>query len=152
MTTTIELRMNEYPNVSLRKIAAACDVSYQMLLKASKKPVVGEAYDPEAVNYEAVQEYLAKKNILIDLIDWESLNVDPIRKVATLSKDINDFHRGDTVYLRGEEVGYEIIYMTETHVVIIRQDSTEPRCLSHSTFFFKGATHTPRVHNESETE
>ena len=152
MTTTIELRMNEYPNVSLRKIAAACDVSYQMLLKASKKPVVGEAYDPEAVNYEAVQEYLDKKNILIDLIDWESLNVDPIRKVATLSKDINDFHCGDIVYLRGEEVGYEIIYMTETHVVIIRQDSTEPRCLSYSTFFFKGATHTPRVHKESEAE
>lgn len=152
MTTTIELRMNQYPNVSLRKIAAACDVSYQMLLKASKKPVVGEAYDPEAVNYEAVQEYLDKKNILIDLIDWESLNVDPIRKVATLSKDINDFHCGDIVYLRGEEVGYEIIYMTETHVVIIRQDSTEPRCLSYSTFFFKGATHTPRVHKESEAE
>ena len=36
-----------YPNASLRKLAAATNLSYPVLLKRSKAPVVGQPYDPK---------------------------------------------------------------------------------------------------------
>lgn len=151
-TTTIERKMNAYENVSLRKLAIDLDISYQMLLKTAKKPKVGCPYDPNEINYNALQEYFDKKAIDLELVDWIALNQEPIRKVATLSKDINDFNVGDKVYLRQCDNPYTIIYKTDTHIVIIEEGSTEPRCLSHSTFFFKGASHTPRNHKEEAEE
>ena len=39
-----------HPNASLRKLAAATNTSYPVLLKRSKAPIVGQPYDPEATN------------------------------------------------------------------------------------------------------
>lgn len=139
-----------FENVSLRKLATADDsLSYPMLLKASKKPIEGVPYDPTAINYDAVDEYLNKKDFDWKNTNWEALNSEPVRKAATLSKDINDFNVGELVYLRISETPFEIIYKTETHIVLLELGTTEPRCLNHSTFFFKGPSKQPRQPKEA---
>ena len=59
IATTIEA-VNHYslqkcfemnPNASLRKLAQATNINYGVLLKKSKEPIPGEAYDPEAINW-----------------------------------------------------------------------------------------------------
>ena len=45
-TFDLETAMQKYPNVSLRKLATACEVSYGWILKKSKEPIPGMAYDP----------------------------------------------------------------------------------------------------------
>ena len=89
---------------------------------------------------------LNRREIDLNTIDWEALNELPTRAGATLSKDIAQFNVGDEVYLRdNNEVPYEILYKTDTHIVIMLKGSSEPRALSHNTFFFKGPSFEPRT-------
>lgn len=136
-----------YENVSIRRFADAVGLNYNMLLKASKKPIEGVPYDPTAINYDAIDAMVAKKEINLDEIDWEVVDEKPLRNsTATLSKNIDDFNVGAQVYLRDDnETPYEILYKTETHIVIMKVGTQEPRSLSHSTFFFKGPSFEKRT-------
>lgn len=149
-TRTFNLKeaMESHPNVSLRKLANACEVSYGWVLKQSKKPIAGVAYDPDAVNYEAVQDTFEKKGIHLEDLDWEALNEATLKRGSLLVKDMAAFHVGQKVYLREDnEVPFEICYMTETHIVIMKEGATEPRAWSHSTFLMKGPVFEPRTVN-----
>lgn len=139
-TMTTKYVLENYENVSIRRFAEAVEVNYNMLLKASKKPIEGVPYDPTAINYDAIDAIIEKKEIDLDNIDWEAVNEKPSRfNTAVLSKNIDDFKVGDKVYLREDnETPFEILYKTGTHVVIMKENTSEPRALSHSTFFFKG--------------
>lgn len=138
--------LEKYPNVSLRKLAQAAEISYGWVLKNSKKPVAGETYDPSAINYEAVVAVFAKKNIDLATLDWETLNEASLRKGAIVCKDMNSFEVGQKVYLREDNTTpFEICYMTDTHIVIMKEGTTEPRAWSHSTFLLKGPSFEPRT-------
>ena len=50
-TNSLKDLFEKYPNASLRKLAAVTGVNYGVLLKKSKDPIPGEAYDPEATNW-----------------------------------------------------------------------------------------------------
>lgn len=143
---TTKYVFDNFENVSIRKFAKAIDVNYNMLLRASKKPIENVVYDPTAINYEAIDAIVAKKEIDLDTIDWEAINELPTRNsAAVLSKNIEDFNVGDKVYLREDnENAFEILYKTDTHVVIMKVNTSEPRALSHSTFFFKGPSFNKR--------
>lgn len=135
-----------YPNASLRKLAAATNVNYGILLKKSKEPITGEAYDPEATNWGALEDKLTAKEVDWRTLDWEVLNQGPQRKGATLQKDISQFKVGDKVYLRrNNEKPYEILYKTETHVVIMLEGSTEPQAWANNTFLMNGPVFQPRA-------
>lgn len=146
--------MEKYENVSIRRFAKAVEVNYNMLLKASKKPIEGVPYDPTAINYDAIDAIIERKEIDLKKIDWEAVNAEPTRaSTATLSKNIDDFNVGAKVYLREDnEKAYEVLYKTETHIVIMKEGSTEPRALSHSTFFFKGPSFDKREEKAKEEE
>lgn len=135
-----------YPNVSLRKLAEATSVSYQMLLKASKKPIAGVLYDPEAINYEEIAAMLNRREVNLETIDFEELNkVAPRGRIGS-SKSFSDYTVGMKIYLRdNNETPYEIVYKTETHIVLMLEGTTEPRLLSENTFFFKGPAMEPRT-------
>lgn len=136
----------QYENVSLRKLAAATSVNYGVLLTKSKEPVPGCAYDPEAVNYEALERKLTSKGVDWTQLDWDTLNAGPMRKGNALCKDIEQFKIGDEVYLRRDnEVPYQILYKTDTHIVIMKKGSSEPLAWSHSTFLFNGPVYEPRA-------
>ena len=145
--------METHPNVSLRKLAVACEISYGWVLKKSKEPIPGQAYDPEAVNYAAVQAVFDKKGIDLSKLDWEALDASTVRNGSVLPKDMDAFTVGRKVYLREDNaVPFEICYKTDTHIVIMKEGTTEPRAWSHATFLMKGPVFEPRAVSEKTTQ
>lgn len=153
---TLEGYMINYPNVSLRKLALSLELSYGWILKCSKKPIPGQPYDPDAINYDEVAKTFTRKGIDLAQLDWETLNESSQSSHGiTLTKDMSSFNVGTKVYLREDnEVPFEICYKTDSHIVIMKEGSTEPRAWSHSTFLMKGPVFEPRtVHtNNDESE
>ena len=150
-TTTIpafdlKSAMESHENVSLRKLATACEVSYGWILKKSQEPIPGQAYDPEAVNYEAVAATFAKKGIDLSTLDWDTLNEAVLKRGVQLTKNMDAFQVGQKVYLREDNTTpFEICYKTDTHIVIMKEGTTEPRAWSHGTFLMKGPVFDPRT-------
>lgn len=143
---TLEFMFSQYPNASLRKLAAATEVNYGVLLKKSKDPIPGEAYDPEAINWTAIEATLAKKEVDFKTLNWEELNAGPNRKGAALQKDVEAFPVGCKVYLRkNNQTPYEVVYKTDTHVVLQLEGSQEPIAWANNTFLINGPVFEPRV-------
>lgn len=155
MTATITLKdyFEKYPNASLRKLAQATNINYGVLLKKSKDPIPGEAYAPEATNWAALEEKLTSKGVDWNTLDWDVLNAGPNRKGASLQKDIESFKVGDKVYLRKDNTTpYEILYKTETHVVIMKVGTSEPQAWSNNTFLINGPVYEPRAEKSKKME
>ena len=149
----LEALMTAHPNVSLRKLALACECSYGWILKKSKEPIPGVTYDPEQVNYQAVAATFAKKGIDLNHVDWEALNEASVRNGTQLTKDMGAFQVGGKVYLREDNTTpFIICYKTETHIVIMKEGTTEPRAWSHGTFLMKGPVFEPRAITEKTEE
>lgn len=142
-----------YPNASLRKLAQATNINYGVLLKKSKDPIPGEAYDPEATNWTALEEKLTSKGVDWNTLNWGVLNAGPNRKGASLQKDIESFKVGDKVYLRRDNTTpYEILYKTETHVVIMKKGTSEPQAWANNTFLINGPVYEPRAEKSKKME
>lgn len=136
----------QYPNASLRKLAAVTGVNYGILLKKSKDPIPGETYDPEAINWAAIEAKLASKNIDWTTLNWEAMNEGPARKGGTLVKDMDAFQVGMKVYLRrNNSTPYEIVYKTETHIVLMLEGTSEPMAWANNTFLINGPVFQPRA-------
>ena len=152
-TTSLQVLFETYPNASLRKLAAATGVNYGVLLKKSKDPIPGEAYDPEATNWKALEDKLASKSIDWTTLDWVAMNAGPNRQGSTLQKDISAFKVGDKVYLRrNNTTPYEILYKTDTHIVIMLEGSTEPQAWANNTFLINGPVYQPRAEKSKKIE
>jgi hypothetical protein len=153
-TVNLEELMNKYPNVSLRKLALSLELSYGWILKCSKKPIPGLPYDPDAINYDEVAKTFARKGIDLNALDWETLNESSqTSRGITLQKDMSAFQVGGKVYLREDnEVPFDICYKTDSHIVIMKEGSTEPRAWSHSTFLMKGPVFEPRTIHDNNME
>ena len=152
-TTSLQSLFETYPNASLRKLAAATNVNYGVLLKKSKDPIPGEAYDPEATNWKALEDKLTSKGIDWNTLDWVAMNAGPNRQGSTLQKDIEAFKVGDKVYLRrNNTTPYEILYKTETHIVIMLEGSTEPQAWANNTFLINGPVYQPRAEKSKKEE
>ena len=157
ITATTSLSLQDYfekfPNASLRKLAQATDVNYGVLLKKSKDPIPGEAYDPEATNWKALEDKLTAKGVDWTTLDWEAMNAGPNRKGTALQKDIEAFKVGDKVYLRrNNTTPYEILYKTETHVVIMLEGTSEPQAWANNTFLINGPVFQPRAEKSKKEE
>lgn len=134
------------PNASLRKLAQATNINYGVLLKKSKDPIPGEAYDPEATNWAALEAKLTSKGVDWNNLNWSELNAGPNRKGTSLQKDIDAFKVGDEVFLRRDNTTpYKILYKTETHVVIMKVGTSEPQAWSNNTFLINGPVFEPRA-------
>ena len=155
-TTTrksLQALFEKYPNASLRKLAAATEINYGVLLKKSKDPIPGEAYDPEAINWQALEDKLIAKGVDWSTLDWEALNAGPNRKGTSLQKDIDAFKVGDKVYLRrNNTTPYEIVYKTETHVVLMLEGTSEPMAWANNTFLINGPVFQPRSEKSKKEE
>ena len=157
ITTTTSLSLKDYfekyPNASLRKLAQATNINYGVLLKKSKDPIPGEAYNPEATNWAALEEKLTSKGVDWNTLNWDILNAGPNRKGAALQKDIDAFKVGDKVYLRRDNTTpYEILYKTETHVVIMKVGTSEPQAWANNTFLINGPVYEPRAEKSKKVE
>ena len=152
-SVSLQSLFERYPNASLRKLAAATDVNYGVLLKKSKDPIPGEAYDPEATNWAALEAKLTAKGVDWTTLDWEAMNEGPNRKGTALQKDIAAFKVGDKVYLRrNNTTPYTILYKTETHVVIMLDGTTEPQAWANNTFLINGPVFEPRAEKSKKED
>lgn len=152
-STNLRDYFEQYPNASIRKLAAATGINYGIMLKKSKEPIPGEAYDPEAINWQALEQKLAAKNIDFTQLNWDAMNEGPNRKGATLQKSVDAFNVGDEVYLRrNNAVPYVVLYKTETHIVIMLKGSTEPMAWAHNTFMLNGPAFEPRAERSQKEE
>lgn len=141
------------PNASLRKLAAATNINYGVLLKKSKNPIPGEAYDPEATNWAALEAKLTSKGVDWNNLNWSELNAGPNRKGTSLQKDIDAFKVGDEVFLRRDNTTpYKILYKTETHVVIMKVGTSEPQAWANNTFLINGPVFEPRAEKSKKME
>lgn len=145
--TNIQELFEKYPNVSLRRLAVAADVTYTLLLKASKTPIEGIPYSAGAINYAAVAKFFDRRKIAVADLDWEALNnVSVNRKDARVIKDMGAWNVGDKVYLRkNPTIPYDIVYKTDTHIVIMLEGSTEPQAWVYNTFLLNGPQKEPRA-------
>lgn len=143
-TSIIEKKMSSIENLSLRKLAMFLDVNYNMLLKAGKQPKAGEVYNPELLNYDAIETYLRKKlGEGFDKIDWDAA---ANCTVAVRSKESITWEVGSKLKIRGDESVYQVMIATATHVCIMAVDGTQPRVFSWNTFEHQ----TPRLYKEEE--
>lgn len=150
---SLQAMFESYPNASIRKLSAAAGINYGIMLKKSKEPIPGEAYDPEAINWSALEAKLTSKGIDWTTLDWDAMNEGPNRKGATLVKDMDAFQVGAEVYLRkNNEVPYVIVYKTATHVVVQLKGSTEPQAWANNTFLLYGPSLEPRVVKSNKEE
>ena len=135
----------EIPNtISIRRLARELNLNYSLLLKASKRPIEGQVYDPTAVNYAAMDEYITKRvdAKVLTKIDWDAVAAD----IVVADPLPKEFALGQKVQLRGDDNVYEIIFMTATHTVInpLTEGNTQPRVMNNQTFLHQG----PRVATE----
>jgi hypothetical protein len=120
----------EENELSLRKVALNLDLNYNMLLKASKKPIVGVAYDPNFVNYDEVESYITK-HIDINDIDWTSMKDSSEVSNMNLPSNIT---LGTHIKVRGDDEVYEVKLITPTHLCILPIEGSQPRVMSIPTF------------------
>ena len=150
---SLQALFEKYPNASLRKLAAATEINYGVLLKKSKDPIPGEAYDPEAINWQSLEDKLTAKGVDWNTLDWGALNAGPNRKGTALQKDIDAFKVGDKVYLRrNNTTPYEIVYKTDTHVVLMLEGTSEPMAWANNTFLINGPVFQPRTEKSKKEE
>ena len=139
----IENIMGNYSGLTIRKICTVGDLKYYKILKASKAPVPGEVYDPDRVNWKAVDALLtesAKKKL--EKIDWSAYEDGSSIKVEV---NYDKFEVGTRWHLR--TFGWvTIVYVTNTHVVLILDtDSDIPRSWKLETFITNGPSEVERA-------
>lgn len=130
--TTIESVRATYPRISLKRICDELGLCYQYVLKASKQPIPGQAYDPSAINYQAIEKIVANKKADVSSVDWAAIEastkvVEPINKPE-------DFQVGTSFTLRGNDSVWTVVYQTITHVVFVADADTQPRVMNWDTF------------------
>lgn len=142
MMTLQQLLEGYEGKLSLRKVCDVMGVCYQYALKASKQPVAGEAYDPNAINYAAVEKVIARKGNLADH-DWDAIVA--AAKVYTPLNALTEFGVGTQFRFRydDKEVIRTIVYMTGSYVVHTSSvdDNEKPSVQNNDTFLHQS----PRI-------
>jgi hypothetical protein len=140
-----------YENVSVMRVAKAAEVSYDKLRNASKLPIVGEVYDPKALNFNAMAQVLGAEKV--ENLDFSVLN-DPTPTRSTITVDLDKYEVGQTVYLRAPRTeAHKVIYKTPTHIVLDNgKEGAAPVVWSNATFLAWGPLFQPRPVKASAQE
>lgn len=117
------MKIEEFGNVALTKIAAAVGISASTLAATMKQPIAGVPYDPDAINYNALEALLDKRST----VNWRELNAADYmstrkgEKITPLVGQVYT-HRNYKEYNdNGEFVANYpllVVYVTETHVCV----------------------------------
>lgn len=145
---------------TIKAFAAAMDVPYQRLRSVSKQPEPNQVYDPAAFNYAAIERFITRRlnpddeNCYSNLeevieraveLDKEfayhdgkrrasGANVITLANGETVAARRHEFNVGDfTKYKKGDGKLFEVVYTTETNVILKDKDGPECYCLSNST-------------------
>ena len=144
-TITFKQIREDYTNVSLKAFCETTELCYQYILKASKKPIEGQPYDPTAVNYDAVQKIIDQKGIDLDSFDWDKLNSEHILRNTPINA-IDDFKIGTQFKLRTDDNVYTVVYISNTCIAFVDSFNEKIRTMNHDTFIHQS----PRIINNAE--
>ena len=143
--------MNEVARPSLKQLAVVLDVQVERIRNVAKKPIVGQAYDPKAINWDAVETFITNR---LDRTGYESveavyeaaLDVEvAVRAAGGSSKVMLDIEGSTTTPARKVELAvgdiitekatgenFEVCYTNET-IVVYKPISEEGKItLSHA--------------------
>ena len=144
-TITFKQIREEFTNVSLKAFCETTELCYQYILKASKKPIEGQPYDPTAVNYDAVQKIIDQKGIDLDSFDWDKLNSEHTMRTTPINA-IDDFKIGTQFKLRTDDNVYIVVYISNTCIAFVDSFNEKIRTMNHDTFIHQP----PRIINNAE--
>ena len=128
--------------VTLRKIALMVNIPYWKIRSAQTKPIPGQIYDPEATNWNQVAELIDDKYADVKKIDWDAVAAESVS--VNVVSDMSAFPVGTKVYLRKHDKPFTVIWLTDTHIVILEEGSTAPKAWGHETFIANGPALTTR--------
>lgn len=141
-TLTIQDVMSTYPRLSLKRICDTLEIGYQYILKTSKQPIAGQPYDPNAVNYAAIQAIFDRRNIDLSNVAWNIVEASVVTYEPVTK--LEEFEVGNEIKLRADDDVYVIHMITDTHIVFMAVDSTQPRVMNKDTFMHQS----PRIINK----
>ena len=144
-TITFKQIREEFTNISLKAFCETTELCYQYILKASKKPIEGQPYDPTAVNYDAVQKIIDQKDIDLDSFDWDKLNSEHTMRTTPINA-IDDFKIGTQFKLRTDDNVYRVVYISITCIAFVDSFDEKIRTMNHDTFIHQS----PRIINNAE--
>lgn len=142
-----EVRTN-HPTLSLKRICDELGLCYQYVLKASKQPIMGAPYDPNAFNDDAVEKILVRKGVKVEEVDWEAIAAET--KITTPIGRPEEFTQGARFTLRetkerkeqGKAPTYVVLVALDSYVVFVEEDvDVAPRVMNWDTFLHQS----PRV-------
>ena len=139
---TLKQIMENHTKLSLKKICDETGLCYQYIFKASKQPIEGQPYDSKAINFDNVQKIIDKKEINLGDYDWTAIE-ESIKVVAPINKP-EDFQVETMFKLRNDEADYRTVYITDTHIVFLSLEGTQPRVMNWDTFLHQS----PRIYTE----
>lgn len=144
-TITFKQIREDYTNISLKAFCEETELCYQYILKASKKPIEGQPYDPTAVNYDAVQKIIDQKGIDLGEFDWDKLNSEHTMRTTPINT-IDDFKIGTQFKLRTDDIVYIVVYISNTYIAFVDGFNEKIRTMNHDTFIHQS----PRIINNAE--
>ena len=130
-------------DLTIRKICVNANLKYHKIHKAATAPVPGEVYDPERINFEAINKALTpKEKRELEKFDWETVATGARVKVEV---DYDRFKVGTRWHLR--IFGWvTIVYTTNTHCVLVLDAEPEiPRSWKFETFIVNGPSEVERA-------
>ena len=125
-----------YPALTLRQLAIQTDCTYNVLLREAHRPIVGVAYDPEAINFPAIEAAMVRKlgRDAYEAIDYGAIAEHLEIRVAKQT----EWLVGDTVTFRNFGGTFNVVLSTTTHAVFQEVGGTQPRVMSWDTFNHQG--------------
>lgn len=145
--------MEQHDRITLRKIAQVYDLNYQSLLKKQHMPIPGEVYDPDAINYEAVDAYINDRvssryeldvdfAMAVDEIDWAAINEETAtRPGVAATKEFGQYEIGQVYTLRNAMEPYKVVYRNEGYICLEGVHSMKLKTMNANTFLHQ----TPRA-------
>lgn len=127
--------MNEVARPSLKQLAVVLDLQVERIRNVAKKPIVGQAYDPKAINWDAVDAFITNR---LERTGYDSLEavyeaalaVEVTIKAPGSSKTMlevegstttparkSDLQAGDIIVEKATGEKFEVCYTNETIVV-----------------------------------
>lgn len=104
-------------------------LSAAKIASLAKKPIVGEIYDPEKVNYTAILEYVVNEGLDLEFIKNHDDEDFGIVRTAAFKIDPEKVYE-----LKGKGGHAHIIKMTDTHIAFIEDDEKTIRAMSIQSF------------------
>ncbi len=139
LADVLRVQMENFPNVTLRKISRTTGKNYNKLLKAARKPQEDKPYDPKDRNYAAIAFVLGAE--AIEDLDWLELNLGgrgASSKPGVSRSSDRVYEAGEIIRLR-DNITYTIMFSTPNHLILMpHTENGTPRVLSHATFMTKG--------------